>query len=203
MTDVSDGKPVTEQKKLASTSFDEVPEITVSQRKKTADYSKPVFMAQVTLHSDQAQQLLEHSFTRVNQALYAATRMLRAQNKTQEARVAEKQINVLFDSFSEAINSTILSMEDCLKAKSGQNAITLPAYDHKRTFEIAIRTVYSQRLVNLFQRLDYLIALSDAMELQAVCSQDECDNTTKSWCRQFRKLMQAVHAVRASQKAKD
>jgi hypothetical protein len=202
MTDANDKPVATEQKKLAATSFDEVPEIPVSQRKKTSDYSKPVFMTQVTLHSDQAQQLLEHSFSRANQALYAATRMLRAQNKVREAREAEKQIDVLFDGFSGAINSTILGMEECLKAKSGQGAITLPVYDHRRGFEIAIRTVYSQRLINLFQRLDYLIALSDALELQAVCSPDECDNTTKSWCRQFRKLLQAVHAVRGSRTAK-
>ena len=185
-----------EQTKLAVTSFDAIPEIEIAHRKKTSDFSKPVLMTSLTLHSDQAQQLLEHSFARVNQTLYATTRMMRAQNKLKEAKTAENQLNGLFDGFSQVLNATILDMEKCLKAKSSNDTITLAVYDHKRSLDVAIRTVYTHRLINLFQRLDYLIALADTMELQAVCSPDECDNTTKSWCRHFRKMLKAVNATR-------
>ena len=199
MSDTNNFQDEAKQKKLAATSFSEVPEIAVNQRKKTSDYSKPVFMTQVTLHSDQAQQLLEHSFSRVNQALYAATRMMRAQNKMKEAKSAEKQIGEMFDAFSQAINGTILEMEKCITDNTGKTSIELVTYDHKRAFEVAVRTVYSRRLINLFQRIDYLIALADTMELLLICPPDECDNTTKSWCRQFRKFFQAIQAVRTAQ----
>ena len=71
-------------------------------------------------------------------------------------------------------------------------------YDHKREFEVPVRTGFSMRLVNLTQMLDTLIAATEKLEINNVLSPDDSDETIKSWVYRYRQFCKAINQIRVN-----
>lgn len=64
--------------------------------KAAKEHSRPFLSRSLTLRTCQAQKLFEKTFDKLNSQLYAATKVLRLQNRTKEARENEALIESLF-----------------------------------------------------------------------------------------------------------
>lgn len=164
---------------------------------KTAkEHSRPFLSRSLTLRTCQTQKLFEKTFDKLNSQLYAATKVLRLQNRTKEARENEALIEDLFSAFSTELNATLSQMKDTLKDRMGEEVPVL-SYDHTLTIEAKASSSFSLRTLNLFSILDELIATAELMEISNLISPEMSDKTAKSWCYTFRKFVNQIREIRS------
>mgnify|MGYP001289033278 CR=1 FL=1 len=164
---------------------------------KTAkEHSRPFLSRSLTLRTCQTQKLFEKTFDKLNSQLYAATKVLRLQNRTKEARENEALIENLFSAFSTELNATLSQMKDTLKDRMGEEVPVL-SYDHTLTIEAKASSSFSLRALNLFSILDELIATAELMEISNLISPEMSDKTAKSWCYTFRKFVNQIREIRS------
>lgn len=176
-------------------SHDVIPDIESQVRKSTSDFSKPALIKKITLNTNQAQQVFEHCYIRVDYSLYVATKVARNQFRVVDAKKAEKILGELFEKFSSELSQTVKEMNKLLESKvpkENQNIV----FDHKREFEVPIRTGFSMRLINLTQMLDALIASTEKLEINNVLTLDDSDETIKSWVYRYRQFCKAINRIR-------
>lgn len=110
---------------------------------------------------------------------------------------SEKVLGELFEKFSSELSQTANEMKQLLEKDvpiENQNII----YDHKREFEVPVRTGFSMRLVNLTQMLDTLIAATEKLEINNVLSPDDSDEAIKSWVYRYRQFCKAINQIRVN-----
>lgn len=164
---------------------------------KTAkEHSRPFLSRSLTLRTCQTQKLFEKTFDKLNSQLYAATKVLRLQNRTKEARENEALIENLFSAFSTELNATLSQMKDTLKDRMGEEVPVL-SYDHTLTIEAKASSSFSLRALNLFSILDELSATAELMEISNLISPEMSDKTAKSWCYTFRKFVNQIREIRS------
>ncbi len=172
---------------------DELPE---NHEKTGKEHSRPFFTQSLTLRTCQAQKLFERTFDKLNSQLYAATKVLRLQNRTKEARENEAAIENLFLAFGKELNDTMTQVRETLKERLGQDVPAL-AYDHTLTIEAKASSSFSLRVINLFAILDELIATTELLEINNLISSEMSDKTAKSWCHAFRKFANQIREIRS------
>ena len=176
---------------------DSIPDIESYVRKNSSDYSKPALIKKIILNTNQVQQVFEHYYIRVDYSLYVATKVARNQFRIADAKKSEKVLGELFEKFSSELSQTANEMNQLLEKDvpiENQNII----YDHKREFEVPVRTGFSMRLVNLTQMLDTLIAATEKLEINNVLSPDDSDETIKSWVYRYRQFCKAINQIRVN-----
>lgn len=164
--------------------------------KAAKEHSRPFLSRSLTLRTCQTQKLFEKTFDKLNSQLYAATKVLRLQNRTKEARENEALIENLFSAFSTELNATLSQMKDTLKDRMGEEVPVL-SYDHTLTIEAKASSSFSLRALNLFSILDELIATAELMEISNLISPEMSDKTAKSWCYTFRKFVNQIREIRS------
>ena len=160
------------------------------------EHSRPFFAQSLTLRTCQAQKLFERTFDKLNSQLYAATKVLRLQNRTREARENETAIENLFLAFGKELNDTMSQVRETLKDRLGQDVPVL-SYDHTQTIQAKASSSFSLRAINLFAILDELIATTELLEINNLISPEMSDKTAKSWCHAFRKFANQIREIRS------
>ena len=133
--------------------------------KAAKEHSRPFFTQSLTLRTCQTQKLFERTFDKLNSQLYAATKVLRLQNRTKEARENEAAIESLFQAFGKELNNTMTQVRETLKDRLG-NEVPVLAYDHSLTIQAKASSSFSLRAINLFAILDELIIPKDIYEIR-------------------------------------
>lgn len=164
--------------------------------KAAKEHSRPFFTQSLTLRTCQTQKLFERTFDKLNSQLYAATKVLRLQNRTKEARENEAAIESLFQAFGKELNNTITQVRETLKDRLG-NEVPVLAYDHSLTIPAKASSSFSLRAINLFAILDELIAATELLEINNLISPEMSDKTAKSWCHAFRKFANQIREIRS------
>ena len=164
--------------------------------KAAKEHSRPFLSRSLTLRTCQAQKLFEKTFDKLNSQLYAATKVLRLQNRTKEARENEALIESLFSAFSTELNATLSQMKETLKDRMGEEVPVL-SYGHTLTIEAKASSSFSLRALNLFSILDELIATAELLEISNLISPEMSDKTAKSWCYAFRKFVNQIREIRS------
>ena len=164
--------------------------------KAVKEHSRPFFTQSLTLRTCQTQKLFERTFDKLNSQLYAATKVLRLQNRTKEARENEAAIESLFQAFGKELNNTITQVRETLKDRLG-NEVPVLAYDHSLTIQAKASSSFSLRAINLFAILDELIAATELLEINNLISPEMSDKTAKSWCHAFRKFANQIREIRS------
>lgn len=171
-------------------------DISEHNEKAAKEHSRPFFTQSLTLRTCQTQKLFERTFDKLNSQLYAATKVLRLQNRTKEARENEALIESLFSAFSTELNATLSQMKETLKDRIGEEVRAL-SYDHTLTIEAKASSSFSLRALNLFSILDELIATAELLEISNLISPEMSDKTAKSWCYAFRKFANQIREIRS------
>lgn len=171
-------------------------DISEHNEKAAKEHSRPFFTQSLTLRTCQTQKLFERTFDKLNSQLYAATKVLRLQNRTKEARENEAAIENLFFAFGKELNDTMTQVRETLKERLGQDVPAL-AYDHTLTIEAKASSSFSLRVINLFAILDELIATTELLEINNLISPEMSDKTAKSWCHAFRKFANQIREIRS------
>ena len=171
-------------------------ELSENHEKTGKEHSRPFFTQSLTLRTCQAQKLFERTFDKLNSQLYAATKVLRLQNRTKEARENETAIENLFLAFGKELNDTMSQVRETLKDRLGQNVPAL-SYDHTQTIQAKASSSFSLRAINLFAILDELIATTELLEINNLISPEMSDKTAKSWCHAFRKFANQIREIRS------
>ena len=83
-------------------------------------------------------------FDKLNSQLYAATKVLRLQNRTREARENETAIENLFLAFGKELNDTMSQVRETLKDRLGQDVPAL-SYDHTQTIQAKASSSFSRK----------------------------------------------------------
>ena len=164
--------------------------------KAAKEHSRPFFTQSLTLRNCQTQKTFERTFDKLNSQLYAATKVLRLQNRTKEARENEADIENLFLAFGKELNDTMTQVRETLKDRLGQDVPVL-AYDHTLTIQAKASSSFSLRAINLFAILDELIATTELLEINNLISPEMSDKTAKSWCYAFRKFANQIREIRS------
>lgn len=164
--------------------------------KAAKEHSRPFFTQSLTLRTCQTQKLFERTFDKLNSQLYAATKVLRLQNRTKEARENEAAIESLFQAFGKELNDTMTQVRETLKDRLGQDVPVL-AYDHTLNIQAKASSSFSLRAINLFAILDELIATTELLEINNLISPEMSDKTAKSWCHAFRKFANQIREIRS------
>lgn len=173
----------------------QVPDVKPLSRKSSSDFSKPYVERKLTLYSNQAQEAFEHRYSRVDMALYLATKAARNQKRVAEARRAEVALQKIFDQFANEISETSRTLRGVLEDKipEGNRQIL---FDHVREHSVAVRTGFAMRFLNLTQLFDELVSFAEVLEINNVISTDESDRTIRSWLKRYHSFCEAIHAVR-------
>ena len=171
-------------------------DISEHNEKAAKEHSRPFFTQSLTLRTCQTQKLFERTFDKLNSQLYAATKVLRLQNRTKEARENEAAIESLFQAFGKELNNTMTQVRETLKDRLG-NDVPVLAYDHTLTIEAKASSSFSLRAINLFAILDELIATTELLEINNLISPEMSDKTAKSWCHAFRKFANQIREIRS------
>lgn len=178
-------------------SHDETPDIEVQPRQKTADYSKPVLVRQLTVNSNQVQRPFEHCYIRIDYSLYIATKGARSQNRIADAKKAEEALKCVFDAFGAELSDVVAKTKAMIEEKVPADCRGIQ-YDHKRTFTVPVRTGFSTRFLNLTQMLDQLAANAEVLEINNVLAPQEADETVQSWVSRYRRFCRSINAIRSA-----
>lgn len=176
-------------------SHDDVPDIAVERRRSSTDYSKPMLVKKLELNTDEVQRAFEHHYIRVDFALYVSTKAARSQGRTADAKRSENRLHGIFEAFSSEISKAIADMRKTLADRVPEENRHI-LYDHKRTFEVPARTGYSQRLINLTQMVDVLVATANVLELNNVLTPDNADKTVRSWIYRYREFCREINRIK-------
>lgn len=192
-SDASLSQPIVAANKSKDPSL--VPNVKPLSRKVTSDFSKPYVEKKLTLYSNQAQEAFEHRYSRVDMALYLATKAARDKKRVSDAKRAEAALRKIFDQFANEISGTSRTLRGVLEDKvpDGNRQIL---FDHVREHSVAVRTGFAMRFLNLTQLLDELVSFAEVLEINNVISTDERDRTIRSWLKRYHSFCEAIHVVK-------
>lgn len=191
--EASPSQPAVAANKLKESN--QVPDVKPLSRKSASDFSKPYVEKTLTLYSNQAQEAFEHRYSRVDMALYLATKAARDKKRVMEAKRAEAALQQIFDQFSNEISETSRTLRGVLEEKVPE-ANRQILFDHVREHSVAVRTGFAMRFLNLTQLFDELVSFAEVLEINNVISTDERDRTIRSWLRRYHSFCEAIHVVK-------
>ena len=172
-----------------------IPTVTIEKRRKPADFSQALRISRVELKTNAAQIVFEHTYSRTDNALFAATKGLRRRGKIAAAKKAEQTLSSMFDAFSTELSEALLKLQETVQAKIPEPMRKL-VYNHVRTFNAPASNGYSARLLNLTQQLDLLACTVDLLEINGVLTPNAADQTTQSWIKRYRRFASAIQTLR-------
>lgn len=173
-----------------------LPDIKPEVRKKSDDYSKPAVIRTLTLNTNVVQKLFEHRFKRTNNALYIATKAARDQRRASDAQQAEEKLKNIFDEFSVNLSTVSAQQQNKLEQKVPKELQTI-VYDHKRTYQVPVRTGFAMRFINLTEMLDDVVAKIETLEINNVLNSQVSAKSTRSWVTRYQAFCTAIEAVKA------
>lgn len=115
------------------------------ERRKSS-FSRPAVAVKLTLQHRYSQQLFRRHYERLNHSLYVATKVLREENRDDEAETNETAVLRLLKMFGEEVEGGLQSLTREMKAVSALTFAEV-SFDQSKTFETSTSTSFSTRLL--------------------------------------------------------
>ena len=165
----------------------------VGRRK--SSFSRPAVAVKLTLQHRYSQQLFRRHYERLNHSLYVATKVLREENRDEEAKTNETAVLRLLKMFGEEVEGGLQSLTREMKAVSALTFAEV-SFDQSKTFETSTSTSFSTRLLQLFSRFDELLVEVEKLELTCRISASESRELVRGWSGKFRTFLRALGQIR-------
>ena len=149
----------------------------------------------LSLGSEYSTRLFHRYFERMDDAFYMSTKVLRFQRRDDEANVNDRLLDEMLKQFQNDVENTLSSLTHTYSADKTLSSESF-AYDHTTEFQAACSTHISVRLLNIYEKLDHLLALCDALEIIGLLSPDSAHKLMQSWVRRFRQFCTQVNEVK-------
>lgn len=158
--------------------------------------SRPRHLMPVTLGSESSVMLFKRYFSRADNAFYMSTKVVRLQRREELARKNSSLIDALLEQFLSEIETTAATLDQTYQAARPQNAAPF-AYEQNTSFQAACSSHYSVKLLNVYEKLDRLVGLCDALEIIGAITAENAEKLVDSWVRRFRQFSSQVNEIRA------
>ena len=173
-----------------------VPTVRRERRSSARDFSRPYITRSFELYSDAAQILFERTYPRMDNALYMLCVVIPsfatdAQNE-QDAKALEEAFSAAETELTTAIENNVMEM----KRRQVPKEERMTSYDHKRVYQVPLRSPFARRYLNIFARYDQLIALIDALWINGRLTQQMRIKVGAAWDRRLRNLARVIHNLR-------
>ena len=173
-----------------------VPTVRRERRSSARDFSRPYITRSFELYSNAAQILFERTYPRMDNALYMLCVVIPsfatdAQNE-QDAKALEEAFSAAETELTTAIESNVMEM----KRRQVPKEERMTSYDHKRVYQVPLRSPFARRYLNIFARYDQLIALIDALWINGRLTQQMRIKVGAAWDRRLRNLARVIHNLR-------
>jgi hypothetical protein len=152
-------------------------------------YSKPVFEQTFTIHSLQAQRVLDRVFRRTVSALYGIDVILHIIGDPEEIEEVEGVITALLSDCGSELDAEQARMQVLLDE---HGIDTLPAYTDPRDFTARISSPQVGQFVTLIRRLDRLMISLDTLWLNAVLTNRQRADGNFAWQQRIIRLARRV-----------
>lgn len=177
----------------------------LAEPKTTTLHSRLKHDMPLTLGSEQSVMLYRRYFTRADNALYMSTKVLRMQRRLEEAQKNASMIDSLILQFLSEIESTTATLNQAYQANRPAGCESF-AYENNAQFQAACSTHHSVKLLNVYEKLDRLMGLCDALEIIGQLPPDSAGKLVDSWVHRFRQFCSKINEIRTlsfpSKKAK-
>ena len=166
-----------------------------SAKKKKSSFSRPAVAVKLTLQHRYSQQLFRRHYERLNHSLYVATKVLREENRDEEAEMNETAVQRLLKMFGEEAEGGLQSLTREMKTVSVLTFAEV-SFDQSKTFETSTSTSFSTCLLQLFSRFDELLVEVEKLELTCRISTAESRELIRGWSGKFRTFLRALGQIR-------
>lgn len=149
----------------------------------------------LTLGSEQSVMLYKRYFTRADNALYMSTKVLRFQRRSEEAQKNASLIDALILQFLSEIENTTSTLNQAYLSSRPAGSDSF-AYENNVQFQAACSTHHSVKLLNVYEKLDNLMGLCDALEIIGQLPPDSAGKLVDSWVHRFRQFCSQINEIR-------
>lgn len=174
-----------------------VPRIRPERRFGGSSHSRAYLKESLSLYSDEAQQLFEENYERVNMNLIYSTLVIEAVGGTD---LAERTVAAIEKEFSGLERRMIKALEALKKSaqEKGFDADELiAAYDHKRFYEPPMHTPLSSEFITVVSLYDRVVARADGCWLKHVIDTKIRNDMVEHFTRLIGKLIRTIDSIRS------
>lgn len=169
-----------------STAVADAPSPTTPRRRRTAiKLSKPSFPRQVTLQSLQAQRVLNRSYAKVSDSLFAIDVILQIIGDRDHVEQVEEVITSYFTAVETDMDAAIARAETLL---ADAQIAERPVYDLPVETTLEIVSPRGAHFTNLLLKLDELMSILDALWITGNITSRERTNTNYTWQQRLIRL---------------
>ena len=161
--------------------------------------SRAYLNQQVGLNSLQAQKILKRSYSRLSDALFSSSVVLRTKCTREEADGVEEIINEHFDK----VQAELEQEKAKLTALMENNAIQVsPDYSNRGVYDVQIKSPKDAVFLHLIGEVDTIISMLDTLWMTSVISDSQRSDTTFQWQQRLIKMASRVMAIEKSARIK-
>lgn len=150
----------------------------------------------LTLGSEQSILLFKRYFPRADNAFYMITKVLKIQRRSEEATKNASIIDALMLQFLNEIESTTSTLNQAYQSNRPVDCDPF-TYENNAQFQAACSTHFSVKLLNIYEKLDHLMGLCEALEIIGQLPPDSSEKLIDSWVRRFRQFCTHINELRA------
>ncbi|TDX26792.1 hypothetical protein DFO67_11557 [Modicisalibacter xianhensis] len=157
-----------------------------------SSYSRPVFMQELTLHSLQAQRVVDRSLSRVSYSLFSLDVILQVIGKRDQVDQVEEVVSGLINEGATTLDNGIAQLQARLKEHGYES---LPQYTNPKQQTIEISSPNVAKFARLISKLDTVISLLDTLWLHGLVTSKQRTNAAQDWQQFLNKLASRIIGV--------
>lgn len=174
----------------------QVPEVRREKRSRASDFSRPYLRRRFELYSDAAQILFERTYPRIDNGLYMLCVVIPSFGSEEQNRRDRQALEEIFQSVESELAEALENNLDQMHRNQVPKEEQMTSYDHKRVYEVPLRSPYARRYLALFSRYDQLIAHLDALWINGLLPQEHRIRIGQAWDRRLRNVSRIIYNLR-------
>lgn len=180
----------------AESAEDQVPEVRRARRTRASDFSRPYLATRFQLYSDTAQILFERTYPRIDNSLYMLCVVIPSFGTEEQSRRDQQALEDIFQSVESELADALENNLDQMRRSQVPKEAQMTSYDHKRIYDVPLRSPYARRYLALFSRYDQLIAHLDALWINGLLPQEHRIRIGQAWERRLRNVVRIIYNLR-------